>query len=217
MVVTSYFQIGNLSVPSSWIAFIIASVLAYVAVRIRFGKLHSERVADALFTVILFWKLSIIVTDFESVLRSPLAFIYFDGGTIGFFLGLLFLVGKVIWDRKKNRLPKVAIHALLTGTILVQVVYQMMMVLLNAGEWIAQIVTVLFFGVFLLYFWLDSRDAKDMRSSVWLFMAVHLFVATLQPKGLTGAALGVTLFLGLFFVVLYLKQYQTGPEREEQL
>lgn len=92
MAVTHFFQIGHLSVPSSWIAFIVGVVLAYVAVRVRFGKLHSERVADAFFTLVLVWKLSVVVTDFGSILRSPLALIYFDGGTVGFFLGLLFSV-----------------------------------------------------------------------------------------------------------------------------
>ena len=87
MVVTNYFQIGNLSAPSSWIAFMVGVVSAYVAVRVRFGKPQGDRVADAFFTLGLIWKFSILLTDFKSVLRSPMAFIYFDGGTIGFFLG----------------------------------------------------------------------------------------------------------------------------------
>ena len=215
MVVTNYFQIANLSAPSSWIAFMVGVVLAYVAVRVRFGKPQGDRVADAFFTLVLIWKFSILLTDFKSVLRSPMAFIYFDGGTIGFFLGLLVIAMKVLWDWKKGRLSIRAMHALFTGAVIAQVLYQVMMVVLNDGEWVAQVVTVLFFGLFLLYFWLDSRNTKDMRSAIWLFMAVHLFVATVQPKGLAGAAFGATLVLGLFFGLLYAKGDRTVDEMEE--
>lgn len=215
MIVTNYFQLGNLSAPSSWIAFMVGVVLAYVAVRVRFGKLQSDRVADAFFTVILVWKFSIILTDFKSVLRSPLAILYFDGGTIGFILGLAVIALKVLWDWKKGRLPIEAMHALFTGAVISQVVYKVLMVVLNDGAWIAQVVTVLFFSLYLLYFWLDSRNAKDMRSAIWLFMAVHLFVAAVQPKGLMGPAFGATLVLGLFFWLLYSKRYRSVEELEE--
>ena len=79
MSVTDYFQIGNLSVPSSWIAFIVAAIFAYGAVRARFGKRHAEVMADTFFIVVIVWKLSVLLTDFGSVLRSPLAVIYRDG------------------------------------------------------------------------------------------------------------------------------------------
>ena len=110
MSVTDYFQIGNLSVPSSWIAFIVAAIFAYGAVRARFGKRHAEVMADAFFIVVIVWKLSVLLTDFGSVLRSPLAVIYFDGGAVGFYLGLLVAAGKIVVDRRKGRLVAVSVQ-----------------------------------------------------------------------------------------------------------
>lgn len=146
MSVTDYFQIGNLSVPSSWIAFIVAAIFAYGAVRARFGKRHAEVMADTFFIVVIVWKLSVLLTDFGSVLRSPLAVIYFDGGAVGFYLGLLVAAGKIVVDRRKGRLVADSVQSLFTGTVIAQVAFQIMMVVLNDGEWLAQGVTLLFFG-----------------------------------------------------------------------
>lgn len=210
MSVTDYFQIGNLSVPSSWIAFIVAVIFAYGAVRARFGKQHAEVMADTFFIVVIVWKLSVLLTDFGSVLRSPLAVIYFDGGAVGFYLGLLVAAGKIVVDRRKGRLVADSVQSLFTGTVIAQVAFQIMMVVLNDGEWLAQGVTLLFFGVFTLFFWLDSRKAGEMRSHVLLFMAVHLFVAACQPQGLISLAVGTTLVVGFIFMFAFSKERSAG-------
>ena len=93
-----------------------------------------KSLGDTFFYLVIVWKLSILFTDFDSVLRSPLAIFYFHGGVFGFYLGLLFIAGKILWEMKKGRLDVVGFRALFTGAVLVQVVYQVMMVLLNEGE-----------------------------------------------------------------------------------
>ena len=52
------------------------------------GKSMQKSIGDAFFYLVIVWKLSIVLTDFDSVLRSPLAIIYFHGGVVGFYLGL---------------------------------------------------------------------------------------------------------------------------------
>ena len=211
MPVTKFFIIGSLSVPASWIALIVAFAIAYSAVRFRFGKKHAELIGDAFFYLVVVWKLSIIITDFGSILRSPLAVIYFHGGAVGFYLGLLFIGGKVLWDLKKGRLGAEGFLALFTGAVLVQAVFQVMMVLLNEGEIIAQVMTVVVFTVFAVFFWMNVRKAVNWPLQLaWVFMAVHIFVAAIQPEGFIQTPLISTLFIGLFFSVMYARKLDWG-------
>ncbi|WP_342538851.1 hypothetical protein MKY15_02340 [Sporosarcina sp. FSL K6-1540] len=207
MPVTSFFTIGSLSVPSSWIALMVAFVVAYSAVRFRFGKKQAEIIGDAFFYLVIVWKLSIVLTDFNSVLRSPLAIVYFHGGAVGFYLGLLFIVGKTLWDMKKGRLDANGFRALFTGAVLVQVVYQVIMVLLNEGEMITQVVTVVVFGLFAVFFWMNSGKADNWPVQLALvFMAVHVFVAAVQPDEFIQTPLITTVVMGLFFVIVFMRK-----------
>ena len=72
---------------------------------------------------------------------------------------------------KKGRLDANGFRALFTGAVLVQVVYQVMMVLLNEGEMIAQVVTVVVFGLFAVFFWMNSGKADNWP--VQLALVVH--------------------------------------------
>lgn len=207
MPVTTFFIIGSLSVPTSWIALITAFVVAYSAVRFRYGKKHAEMIGDTFFYLVVVWKLSIIFTDFDSILRSPLAIFYFNGGAVGFYLGLFFIGGKILWSMRKGRLSADGFRALFTGAILVQVVFQVMMVLLNEGEIIAQVVTIVVFAVFVIFFWMNSRKTGSWPLQLaLLFMAVHIFVAAVQPEGFNQTPLISTLASGLFFVVIYVRK-----------
>ena len=145
-----------------------AFVVAYSAVRVRYGKKHAEILSDAFFYLIIVWKLSVLITDFSSVIRSPLSLIYFDGGVVGFYFGLAFIAGKVLLDRKKGRLAADGFRALFTGAVVVQAVYQVMMVLLNEGELVAQVVTVVVFALFVLFYWM-----KVAMESSSIYRVVH--------------------------------------------
>ncbi|WP_318615766.1 hypothetical protein [Sporosarcina sp. YIM B06819] len=199
MLVTHYFTIGNVSVSSSWIALIVAFVVAYSAVRVRYGKKYAEALSDAFFYLIIVWKLSIVITDVSSVIRSPLSLIYFDGGVVGFYLGLAFVAGKVLWDSKKERLTVEGVQALFTGAVAVQAVFQVMMVLLNEGQLVVQVVTVVAFALFALFYWIKGDGSLPF---VWLFMAVHAFVAAWQPAGLVGTSFITTVLIGIIVMVV---------------
>jgi hypothetical protein len=209
MPVTHYYIIGKLSVSSSWIALIVAFVIAYSAVRVRYGKKHAEILSDAFFYLIIVWKLSVLITDFSSVIRSPMSLIYFDGGVVGFYLGLVFIAGKLLLDRKKGRLAGDGLCALFTGAVIVQAVYQVMMVFLNDGELFAQVGTVITFALFVLFYWLKSDGSIQF---IGLFVAVHVFVASLQPAGLVGTPFVTTLLIGCFFAVVLVLDRRNSRE-----
>ena len=207
MGVTKLFLIGNTTVPSSWIALIGAFVVAYFALRFRFGKQISAVLIDSVFYFILVWKLSVIVTDFGNVIKAPLSIIYFNGGRIGFFLGLLAVGVTLLVELKKKNLHKLARMALFIGFITVQSVYQVMMVLLNKGPTGAQIATVLIFTAFALLVWMSIGKLSTTPIQLMvLFPVVHIFAASFQPAGVLGVPVITTVLVSLFFALYIIRE-----------
>ena len=213
MIVTKYITIVNMTMPSSWIALVTAFVIAYAAIRIRYGKRISGVLVDSIFYFILVWKLSVIVTDFGHVIKSPLSIIYFNGGQIGFYLGLLAAGITILIELKKNGLHKLERIALFTGFVTIQAVYQIMIVLLNEGPFIAKIVTIVMFTMFALYVWIlfEYMNGSLIQLGL-LFTVVHLFVASFQPVGILGTSVIATLLISLFSVLVLFKGLKTGLE-----
>lgn len=203
MLVTNYFLIGNLTVPSAWIALIVAFVITYSGIRFKFGKSAADYLADVLFYFVLVWKLSVIVTDFQTVIHSPLSILYFHGGRIGIFLGLFAAIVKILMDRKKKKLNQDGLIALFVGSVLIQTVYQLMMVLLNEGALVAQLVTVIVFGLFAIWIWFVIDKMKDsLVQLAALFIVNHLFVGAFQQAGIFGTAVIATVVMGSFAAIL---------------
>lgn len=205
MTVTKLFYIGNLTVPSTLIAFIIAFILSYIANRLKFGKQPASRFGDAIFYLILIWKLSVIITDFKIVINAPFALLYFNGGLVGFIIGLVFVAFRTWLDRKKRRIDKDMLVALFIGAVSVQAVFQVMMVLLNEGSLFVRIGTAVAFLGLLFFIWKNvGQSGSHIVLLSMLFMAAHLFVAAIQPKGLMNPPLLVTVLIGLFFIALFI-------------
>ena len=119
MIVTNFYFVGNVTLASSWIALIIAFVVAYIAIRFRFGKEISGVLVDSIFYFVLVWKLSVIVTDFGNVIKSPLSIIYFNGGTIGFYLALLAVGITLLIESKKKKLHRIDRLALFISFVVI--------------------------------------------------------------------------------------------------
>ena len=204
MTVTKLFYIVNLTVPSSWIALIIAFILSYIAIRLKFGKQTANRFGDAIFYLIIIWKLSVIITDFKIVIHAPLSIVYFNGGIVGFILGLAFVAFRTWLDWKKGKINKDVLVALFIGAVSVQAVFQLMMVLLNEGSMLARVGTAVVFLGYLFFIWknVEVSGSHIVHLSL-LLMAAHVFVAAIQPKGLMNPPLLVTCLLGLFFILIF--------------
>lgn len=211
MLVTELFIIGRTTVPSSWIALIVAFVVAYSAIRMKYGKSIAEVLADAIFYFMIVWKLSVIVTDFGSVIKSPLSIVYFHGGLVGFYLGLFVAAISVLIKLKRRGLARIDSVALFVGVVLIQAIYQVMMVLLNEGALVAQIMTIMFFTLFAIFIWIivGKVESSPIQLAL-LFMAMHFFVAAFQPAGVLGTSVLATLMISLFFSVFLFR----GPVME---
>lgn len=213
MGVTNFFLIGNTTVPSSWLALLGSFVVAYIGLRLRFGKEISGVLGDAIFYFILVWKLSVIVTDFGNVIKAPLSIIYFNGGIIGFYLGLLAVGVTLLVESKKKNLHKFDRVALFIGFIIVQSTYQVMMVFLNEGPAVAQIATVLIFPVFTLLIWISIEKWRTFPIQLTvLFPVVHIFAASLQPAGVLGVPVITTVLVSLFFALYLMRENKIESE-----
>lgn len=201
MDVTTFYTIGSFTFPSSWAAIIVAFIVAYIAIRIWYGKQHAVRLADAFFYVIIVWKLSVVLIDFKMILRAPLGIVYFNGGIAGFVLSLLFVMAKTLHECQNGKLAHRGIEALLLGSFIAQSVFQVMIILLNNGSIRLFLLTILLFTTSLFYIRKGLRKTNWIPL-VWLFVAVHLFLSAFMPQGLHNFSLHVTVMIAVFFSFL---------------
>lgn len=61
--------------------------IVWLILRVQFSEKWAGVYGDAVFTFIVVWKFSIIVTDFKAVIAQPFSLLYFNGGTMGVLLG----------------------------------------------------------------------------------------------------------------------------------
>ncbi|BAQ10223.1 hypothetical protein OXB_1752 [Bacillus sp. OxB-1] len=206
MPVTKWFIIWSVTVPSTWLALLLAFLLSYVAVRVLYQKEEADLIADSFFWLVIVWKLSVVLTDFKSVVSAPLSILYFHGGVVGFFLGLAVVIVKLFRERMKNRIGLVP---LVTAWIVGQSVFQVAMAVLNPGDPLGRWATVVIFTLFLIVYWIKRADLAA-GSWIWLAAAVHVFGASFQPEGWLGIPLAVTIAVSLAFGVLFQRVSRSG-------
>lgn len=204
MIETTFVMIGKTTILAAWIALIVAFVVAYAVVRIQYGKKIAETLVDAIFYFIIVWKLSVILTNFETVIKSPWSILYFHGGVVGFYLGLFVAAIRILYEVRKIEMNRLDRTALFVGFVVIQAVYQVMMVVLNTADVLVQVVTVLGFVILTLVVLYPSvRKHVSLVQLVLLFMASHFFIGAFQPAGVLGTSVLATIVIGLFFVYLF--------------
>lgn len=185
MPVTQWFIIKSLTVPSSWIALLAAFILTGLIVRKRFGKLEADLYSDVVILWILVWKLSVIITDFELVIDSPMMILYFNGGDLGIYLGLAAAFIRTWIALKKNGYSVKDTEMVLLSFILIQCIYQLLMVFLNDGTNGQGILTLFIFTVMafaVLYF---SSKGMLWRIQLAVIMVLFMILAgVIQPEGM---------------------------------
>ena len=203
MQVNQFYIIGNTTLPSSWVSLLLAFVLTYVIIRFRFGKRISGVLLDSMFYFILVWKLSVVLTDFTNVIKSPLSIIYFNGGQIGFYLGLIAGLLTIKIELKKNGMHKFEKRALFLGYVTMQSVFQLAMVLLNEGPQTAEYVTIIMFTLILLFFWVFMiKMENDFNQFVLLYASSHFFTVLFQPSSYMNDSFFTTIIVTVFVISL---------------
>lgn len=210
MTVSKLFIIGNATIPSSWVALVIAITITYLVIRIRYGKYISEVLVDSIFYFVIVWKLSVILTDFNNVIKSPLNIIYFNGGQIGFYLGLLAGMVTIVIELKKNRMHMFDKQALFLGYITIQSLFQISMVILNEGPKIAELVTSIMFTLVTIFIWMSINKVENARIQfALLFIAGHFFTSLFQPASYINNSFFTTILV-MIFIIIFLGQSDRG-------
>lgn len=203
MFVTKYFLIGKVSVASSWVALILSFIVAYAVVRVKYGKSSAVLLGDSLFYFIIVWKLSVLVTDFKTVLQFPLSIIYFNGGTVGIFLGMGAAAIKIMLEMKSKGLSHERFYSLLVGLITILSMYQILIALFNEGPLLIRFVTVILFSAFILMILVFLNQLKEIPLQfILLMIGLHLFISALQPAGLMQTPMFVALTIGGFMMII---------------
>lgn len=201
---TTYFLIGKVSIASSWVALILSFLFAYSVVRWKYGKPAADLLSDAIFYFIIVWKLSVVLTDFKTVIQMPLSIIYFHGGMVGVILGIIAAAINVFWALKKGRLNGQQSMGLLLGTVFILSIYQVLMVFFNEGPFVISVVTVALFGIFSLVVLLMSDRFEEMPVQlIVLLMMLHVFISALQPAGLFQTPMFAAVLMGSFLALLF--------------
>lgn len=202
--VTEWFIIRSLTVPSSWIAVLIALLITGIVLWRVFGKVTEDWYSDATILFLLVWKLSVVVTDFEMIVDSPLSILYFNGGETGLYLGLFAALGRLFWQLRRLEWSSRELTAMLIGLVMIQSIYQFVMVLLNEATLWQKVMTVSIFAGMVLLTWLKASVSSVWRIQITiLFLGIHLFVALIQPEGMMQTPLFVTGLFVLFSVASY--------------
>ncbi len=196
---TEWFSIRTLTLPATAVALLVAFFIVWLVLRVQFTKKWAEVYGDVVFTFILVWKFSIIITDFKAVIAQPFVLLYFNGGTIGVFLGTIAASLQLWRKNKKNRFDATGITACTWAIILTQSIYQWLVVLLNdnqtSSEWITLIVLS---TVTILILW----KITVIKRALFLYTIGLMIVAFFQPHGFWQPAVGVSVLLLIVGIVI---------------
>ncbi|MCJ8007645.1 hypothetical protein ACFFF5_15855 [Lederbergia wuyishanensis] len=98
----SWYTIGTLSFPASWVSILLAFFLTGLFLSLRKRKDTANWYGNVVFIFILTWKLSVILFQFKMILSNPLAILYFNGGIKGLWIGVAAAILYTYFYVKKN-------------------------------------------------------------------------------------------------------------------
>ncbi len=196
---TEWYSIRALTLPATAVALLVAFFIVWLVIRVQFPKKWAGVYGDAVFTFIVVWKFSIIVTDFKAVIAQPFALLYFNGGTIGVFLGVMAVSLQLWWKRQKIQFDASGIAAYSWAIILTQSIYQWLVVLLNDNQTTSEVITLLVLStltVFILW------RITTINRALILYTIGLIIVALFQPHGLWQPTVGVSVILLILGIVI---------------
>ncbi|MGE7927636.1 hypothetical protein [Lysinibacillus xylanilyticus] len=196
---TEWYSIRALTLPATAVALLVAFFIVWLVLRVQFPKKWAGVYGDAVFTFIVVWKFSLIVTDFKAVIAQPFTLLYFNGGTIGVFLGVMAVSLQLWWKRQKIQFDASGITAYSWAIILTQSIYQWLVVLLNDNQTTSEVITLLVLStltVFILW------RITTINRALILYTIGLIIVALFQPHGLWQPAVGVSVILLILGIVI---------------
>lgn len=170
----AYFQIFNLTIPSIWLAVVMASFAATILYKFATTEKVTEWFGNALFIYILVWKFSYILFHFSNFLNMPLSAIYFNGGIKGHWLAVfvMALYVMLLAQKKYSQVAWQIPSVLILYIVNLEIFYD----LLNKDLTFAIIQSGLLIIIFIL---LTIYKQLHMQTILLLF-AIELMILSLQ-------------------------------------
>jgi hypothetical protein len=203
----NYYQIGNFSLPSLWLAVLTALFGASLFHKLLTGKKVGEWYWNSFFLYFLAWKLSYILFNITMFIDMPLSILYFNGGTKGHFLGLtllslylLFLAGK-----KHPGLEKEAGSIFLLFFFTYEVISKLL-----EKQWIEVFSHfVVFAGYIVLFLFLKRKNKLITWPIIIVLILIELLLFSIFSTLFSFKALTLT-WIGLTVLSLFKKNGQGG-------
>ncbi|MFF3100839.1 hypothetical protein [Viridibacillus arvi] len=215
MPVTEWYTIRGVTLPTSWVSVLIAFTLAGIILWWRYGKKEASVFVDHAIFFILVWKFSVIVTDLSLVIKQPLIILFFNGGTVGFYIAIVATCISIFRQFKKNAFAASQLRTLTMAIIITQSLYQITMALQNDGlAWQRWLTVVAFF------IWLFIAIKNGLNQDIWrkqliiLFSLSHVFIALLQPGGFWQKSLMATFIFSLFVLFVHFSKDNSRKQME---
>jgi hypothetical protein len=167
-----WYTIGSFTFPASWGAIIASFILTFLFLYF-WNRKASDWYSNSIFSFFLVWKLSVIVVDFQTVMEHPITILYFHGGVIGYWLGLIAAL-TYIFVKKIDRPATIIIPWMVTVLVFEAVLHMLHHHYLVAG---IQVVLNLLILVFFI------KKTSDPGGDIWagqllvMFTLVQLFLS----------------------------------------
>jgi hypothetical protein len=191
-----WYRIFSLTIPSTWIAFILAAVITGIIIYFKFNKETSNQFGDLVFIFILVWKLSILLTDFSISIKHPWMILYFSGGRTGVYIGVIWVILSLLYRQIQHRsLPSHG--ALAFAFISFYSSFAVLVVLLNQAS-ILDIVLALIAAILMVLFIMKYRETIHMVLPFLLVYCIfHLILreSIFSTSMLTASIFGAVLLL----------------------
>ncbi|MFE6166352.1 hypothetical protein ACFVP8_00610 [Viridibacillus arvi] len=215
MPVTEWYTIRGVTLPTSWVSVLIAFTLVGIILWWRYGKKEASVYADHAIFFILVWKFSVIVTDLSLVIKQPLIILFFNDGTVGFYIAIVATCISIFRQLKKNAFAASQLRTLTIAIIITQSLYQIAMALQNEGLAWQRWLTVIAFFIWLLIVIKNGLNQDIWRKQlIILFSLSHIFIALLQPGGFWEKSLMATFIFSLFVLFVHFSKDNSRKQVE---
>lgn len=209
-----WYTILKVSLPASSLAFIGATMMTMIFLYIYTNKKLVDPFLNYIIGFIIIWKVSYLVTDWQSFIDYPLTLVYFNGGIFGFVAASIFTLLYAIREFLKKKESSILFEQLLYF-ILMFSSYQFLFAILNDGDLSIRLVTVvlsLIIGVAIVHSFVKNNRAFGVISLSFIFIYM-VFSIVVEPLSWQQPKL-VLLSIGLIYSIMLIFQQKRSEMRE---
>ncbi|WP_061810145.1 hypothetical protein [Rossellomorea vietnamensis] len=187
-----WYTIGSLTFPSTWGAIIASFILTFLFLYF-WNRKASDWYSNGVFYFLVIWKLSVIVVDFQNVIEHPITILYFHGGKLGYWIGLLTVLS-YIFVKRADRTSHLVIAWM--GTV----VFFELVVHLLQFDILAGVFQFIINGALILFLLKKEND-----SDTWAIQLVIVFtLLQLLFQSINGGFMFTTVTWTYLIVMVYL-------------